>query len=336
MTTVLIVVAIVLVLAAIAAFVVLRRRPETDVRRDAPGSTAAPASAIEGGLSKTRRALGERLSTVFRRAPDAALWEELEEALIGADVGVAAAVALVERVKAERPEDGAAARAALRRELRAMLAGADRGLDRRGAPSVVVVVGVNGSGKTTTIAKLGARLQADGVSVLLGAADTFRAAAAEQLSIWGERLGLDVVSGSPGADPAAVAFDALSAARARHKGVVIVDTAGRLQTKHNLMEELGKVVRVLAREAGAVDEVLLVLDGTTGQNGISQARRFTEVVGVTGLVITKLDGTARGGIAVAVEHELGVPVKFIGVGERVEDLVPFDPDAFVDALLGET
>jgi fused signal recognition particle receptor len=195
---------------------------------------------------------------------------------------------------------------------------------------------VNGSGKTTTIAKLGARLQADGVSVLLGAADTFRAAAAEQLSIWGERLGLDVVSGSPGADPAAVAFDALSAARARHKGVVIVDTAGRLQTKHNLMEELGKVVRVLAREAGAVDEVLLVLDGTTGQNGISQARRFTEVVGVTGLVITKLDGTARGGIAVAVEHELGVPVKFIGVGERVEDLVPFDPDAFVDALLGET
>jgi len=199
---------------------------------------------------------------------------------------------------------------------------------------VIVVVGVNGSGKTTTIAKLGALLERAGSSALLGAADTFRAAAAEQLAAWADRLGLDIVSGQPGADPAAVAFDALAAGRARGKGVVIVDTAGRLHSEHNLMEELGKVVRVLQREAGRVDEVLLVLDGTSGQNAISQARVFTEVVGVTGIVITKLDGTARGGIAVAVERELGIPVKFIGVGEAVEDLLSFEAAAFIDALLG--
>ena len=174
------------------------------------------------------------------------------------------------------------------------------------------------------------------MSPLLAAADTFRAAAAEQLQIWAQRLSLDIVSGQAGADPAAVAFDALAAARARHKGVLIVDTAGRLHDKRNLMDELGKVVRVLGREAGAVDEVLLVLDGTTGQNGIAQARAFTEAVGVSGIVISKLDGTARGGIAVAIEHELGIPVKLVGVGERVEDLLHFDAEAFVDALLGET
>ena len=222
----------------------------------------------------------------------------------------------------------------LRVELEAMLADVDRTLATGGSPSIFVVVGVNGSGKTTTIAKLGARLEKGGQTVLLGAADTFRAAAAEQLAAWASRLGIDIVAGSPGADPAAVAFDALSAATARQKSVLIVDTAGRLHSKRNLMEELGKVVRVLAREGGAVDEVLLVLDGTTGQNGIAQARSFTEAVGVTGIAITKLDGTAKGGIAIAIEQDLGVPVKFVGVGEQVDDLIPFDPRAFVDALLG--
>ncbi len=199
---------------------------------------------------------------------------------------------------------------------------------------MIVVVGVNGSGKTTTIAKLAAQLQEQGRPTLLAAADTFRAAATEQLSVWADRLGVEVVSGQAGGDPAAVAFDALQRARARGKEVVVVDTAGRLHSKHNLMEELGKVVRVLGRDGGRVGEVLLVLDGTTGQNGIAQARAFTAVVGVTGIVLTKLDGTARGGLAVAVERELGIPVKLIGVGERVEDLLPFDPEAFVDALLG--
>jgi fused signal recognition particle receptor len=323
------------VLAAVAVVVLARRRrpAATDVRRDAP-VRQAPSSSMEAGLAKTRRALGERLGSVFRRVPEGAFWDDLEEALISTDVGVTAAAAIVERVRARRPPDAETARAVLREELHAMLSTADREMNLRGRPAVIVVVGVNGSGKTTTIAKLAARLENAGVPALLGAADTFRAAATEQLAEWAARLGIDVVAGSPGADPAAVAFDALSAARARHKGAVIVDTAGRLHSKHNLMQELGKVVRVLTREAGEIHEVLLVLDGTIGQNGIAQARAFTEAVGVTGLVLTKLDGTARGGIAVAVEEELGIPVKYIGVGEQVEDLIPFDPHDFVDALLG--
>ncbi len=198
---------------------------------------------------------------------------------------------------------------------------------------MIVVVGVNGTGKTTSIAKLANRLKTAGREPLLGAADTFRAAADAQLRTWADRVGVQVVGGQPGADPAAVAFDALQAARARGREAVIVDTAGRLHSKHNLMEELGKVVRVLRREAGEVDEVLLVLDATTGQNGIAQVRQFTEAVGVTGIILTKLDGTARGGVAVAVERELGVPVKFIGVGEGMDDLLPFEPAEFVDALL---
>ena len=340
MTPVLVAIAVVVVLAlTVVVLLYRRRRPRvTDVRRDAPPLPAAPdvtASSIEQGLTRTRRALGGRLGSVFRRRPEADFWDDLEEALIGVDLGVAAAGRLVGRVKGRAPADAAAARRALREELLAMLEGPDRRLNRTASPSIIVVVGVNGSGKTTTIAKLGARLEAEGVTTLLGAADTFRAAAAEQLAAWADRLGLDLVAGSEGADPAAVAFDAYTAARARGKGAVIVDTAGRLHSKHNLMQELGKVVRVLGREAGHVDEVLLVLDGTVGQNGIAQARAFTEAVGVTGLVLTKLDGTARGGIAVAVEEELGIPVKFVGVGERVEDLLPFAADDFVDALLGE-
>ena len=322
--------------AALAAGAVLlwrRRRPRvSDVRRDAP-TIPAPGT-MEGGLSRTRRALGERLSGLFGGGLDAAFWDGLEEALLGADVGVAAAVGIVERVRTAAPGDAAAARAALHREVAEVFAGRDRSLALRGDPAVIVVVGVNGSGKTTTIAKLAAQLQERGLPTLLAAADTFRAAATEQLAVWADRLGIELVSGQQGGDPAAVAFDALQRARARGMRVVVVDTAGRLHSKHNLMEELGKVVRVLGREGGEVGEVLLVLDGTTGQNGIAQARAFTAAVGVTGIVLTKLDGTARGGIAVAVERELGIPVKLVGVGERVEDLLPFDAGAFVDALLG--
>ena len=332
---------VIIAVAAAAAVVLLglaiwwlrRRRPRvTDVRRDAP--TLAPPARIEGGLARTRRALGDRLNGLRGRGLDTAFWTGLEEALLEADVGVAASLAVVERVQAASPADQAAARGLLRRELAGVFAGRDRSLRVAGDPAVVVVVGVNGSGKTTTIAKLAARFEGQGLPTLLGAADTFRAAAAEQLAVWAERLGVDIVIGQPGGDPAAVAFDALRAARARGKRVLVVDTAGRLHSKHNLMEELGKVVRVLAREAGEVGEVLLVLDGTTGQNAIAQARAFTEAVGVTGIALTKLDGTARGGIAVAVEQELDIPIKLIGVGEQVEDLLPFDADAFVDALLG--
>jgi fused signal recognition particle receptor len=325
---------------AVVAYVIVRRRPRTsDVVRDA-AVTVAPKAAppVSGGLgrglAKTRRSLGDRLGAVFGRGLDDAAWEDIEEALIAADVGVAAAVAVVERVRDRNPATTKEAEQALHEELTAVFDGKDRSLGLGGSPAVVVVVGVNGSGKTTTIAKLGAHLERDGTSVLVGAGDTFRAAAAEQLKTWADRLGLDIVAGQPGADPAAVAFDAYQSARAKGKGAVIVDTAGRLHAKQNLMDELGKVGRVLRREAGELDEVLLVLDGTTGQNGITQARAFTEAIGVTGVVITKLDGTARGGVAVAVEAELGIPVKYVGVGEGVDDLLPFVPADFVDALLG--
>jgi fused signal recognition particle receptor len=321
--------ALIIILAVVA--LVARRRPRrTDVHRDAP---TVPGD-LAGGLAPTRRALGERLAGLFGRRLDAEFWSGLEEALLAADVGVAASVGVVERVRAAEPEDAAGARLALRRELGGVFAGRDRSLSLPGDPAVVVVVGVNGSGKTTTVAKLAAQFERGGRPTLLAAADTFRAAATEQLAEWAGRLGVELVRGQQGADPAAVAFDAFQRARARGKKVLVVDTAGRLHSKHNLMAELGKVIRVLQREAGEVGEILLVLDGTTGQNGIAQARAFTEAAGVTGVALTKLDGTARGGIAVAIEQELGIPVKLVGVGERVEDLLPFDPDAFVDALLG--
>jgi fused signal recognition particle receptor len=205
-----------------------------------------------------------------------------------------------------------------------------------GHPAVVIVVGVNGTGKTTSIAKLARQMKARGLEPLLGAADTFRAAADQQLRIWADRVGVEVVGGQSGADPASVAFDAYQAARARGRDVVVIDTAGRLHSKSNLMDELGKVVRVVGSAADQVDEVLLVLDATTGQNGISQVRQFTEAVGVTGIVLTKLDGTARGGVAIAVERELGIPVKYIGIGEGMDDLIPFEPADFVDALLEDS
>jgi fused signal recognition particle receptor len=257
----------------------------------------------------------------------------LEEALLGADVGVEATSSVVAGVKAANPETPADARLELARQLRAALGDGDRDMHLEGSPAVILVVGVNGTGKTTTIAKLAERLKREHKSVILAAGDTFRAGAAAQLETWGDRLGLVVVSGESGGDPASVAFDAIGAARARGTDVVIVDTAGRLHGKKNLMSELGKIHKVAAGDRGQVDEVLLVLDATGGQNGVTQVREFTAAVPVTGIVLTKLDGTAKGGIVIAVERELGVPVKFVGLGEGIDDLVPFDPDEFVADLL---
>lgn len=303
-----------------------RRGPSVEpIRRDAPTIEAAP----------ERPRIGTRLGGLFHRSIDSGFWSSLEDALIGADVGVATVSRVVARVKDTDPGSPEEARRALRSELVACFSETDREIHSRGEPGVVVVVGVNGSGKTTTIAKYAKSLLDSGGTVLVAAADTFRAAAAEQVASWGERVGFDVVRGEEGADPASVAFDALAAARARGCGVLIVDTAGRLHSKQNLMDELGKIVRVLSREAGGIAEILLVLDGSTGQNGIAQARAFTEAVGVTGIAVTKLDGTAKGGIAVAVEHDLGVPIKLVGVGEGDGDLLHFDPARFVDELLGE-
>ncbi len=323
----------VVVLLVLVVVVLLTRRSTA-----APpvGAPIAPVDTLADRLTNARRALGERLRVVFgREALDEDFWVGLEEALLAADVGVEAAGEVVGRVRGSGPETAEEAKEALRRELLAILAGRTRTLRQEGSPTVVVVVGVNGVGKTTSIAKLAARFHGQGAATLLAAADTFRAAADTQLKSWAERVGAELVAGEPGGDPAAVAFDAYQAARARGKDVVIVDTAGRLHSKHNLMQELGKIVRVLERAAGRVDEVLLVLDATTGQNGITQTEVFTEAVGVTGIVLAKMDGTARGGIALAVERRLGIPVKFIGVGEGVEDLVPFEAGSFVDALLGD-
>ncbi len=294
---------------------------------------AAP-TRLSDRLSLSREALGAALRGAFSgRAMDDGFWDTLEEALIGVDVGVVASKRIVERVRKARPGTPAEAGHLLKIEVRAALGSGSRQIRRSGSPSVVMVVGVNGTGKTTSIAKLAHFLEGTGSTTLLGAADTFRAAAGSQLMTWANRVGVEMVGGQEGADPAAVAFDAFQAARSRHKDFVIIDTAGRLHSKQNLMSELAKIQKVVEREAGEIAEVLLVLDATAGQNGVIQAKRFFETAGVSGIVLTKLDGTARGGIVVAIEEELGIPVKFIGVGEGVEDLVAFDPDAFVEALL---
>ncbi|HSV75004.1 MAG TPA: signal recognition particle-docking protein FtsY [Chthonomonadales bacterium] len=285
----------------------------------------------------------QRVDTILtgRGRIDDELLEELEAALLQADVNVRTTEAVLadlrQGVAEQRLKDPGDVRARLREDLaRVLHAGApDRGL-RVGpsAPSVYLVVGVNGVGKTTTIAKLAARLRAQGSTVLLAAGDTFRAAAIEQLTIWGERIGVDVVRHRDGADPSAVIYDAIASARARGIQYVIADTAGRLHTRANLMEELRKIDRVVTRELGRpADETLLVLDATTGQNGIAQARRFQDVLSVTGVVLAKLDGTARGGIVITIADELKLPIKLAGVGERAEDLCDFEPDAFVEALL---
>jgi fused signal recognition particle receptor len=282
--------------------------------------------------------LGQGIVALLSRGSvDEATWEEIEDSLISADLGVGVASEVVERLRAAlkaAPESDP--RELLRRELLALVdPTADRSLvtEVTGRPAVVLVVGVNGTGKTTTTGKLARVLVADDRDVVLGAADTFRAAAADQLQTWGDRVGVPVVRGPEGGDPASVAFDAVSAAIDQEADVLVVDTAGRLHTKTGLMDELGKVKRVIEKRS-PVDEVLLVLDATTGQNGMMQARVFAEAVDVTGVVLTKLDGTAKGGIVVAVQRELGVPVKLVGLGEGPDDLAPFDAEVFVDALLG--
>lgn len=286
---------------------------------------------VRESLVKSRRALTEQLASAAFDSGDDAAWERLEEALIRSDVGVPATAELVRRLEARGVAGGL--EDALAEEIEAIF-GEPPILALRGEPSVILVVGVNGTGKTTTIGKLALKLREHGRSVLVGAADTFRAAAEEQLEIWAERAGADFVGAPRGADPAAVAFDAVEAARARGHDVAIVDTAGRLHTQSNLMAELEKVRRVIAgRLEGAPHETLLVVDATTGQNGLQQARLFGDAVGVTGVALTKLDGSARGGVAIAIAVELGLPVKLVGIGEGVADLRPFDAHDYARALV---
>jgi fused signal recognition particle receptor len=288
-------------------------------------------SRLRDSLSKSRRALTEQIQAAAFDPGDDLAWERLEEALIQADVGVPATAELVRRLEA-RGEVGDL-NTALAEEIAALF-GDPGTLHVQGQPSVVLVVGVNGTGKTTTIGKLAERLRQHGHSVVLAAADTFRAAAEEQLEIWADRAAAVFVEGERGADPASVAYDAIETAARDGRDVVIVDTAGRLHTQANLMEELAKVRRVIAGKLdGAPHETLLVVDATTGQNGVQQARLFGDAVGVTAVALTKLDGSAKGGIAVAIAYELGLPVKLIGVGETLEDLRPFDPEDFARALL---
>ncbi|MEU6537583.1 signal recognition particle-docking protein FtsY [Streptomyces sp. NPDC047000] len=308
-----------------------------------PEPTAGRLVRLRARLARSQNALGQGLLTLLSREHlDDDTWEEIEDTLLTADVGVTPTQELVERlrerVKVLGTRTPAELRGLLREEL-LTLVGTD--FDREvktepatSRPGIVMVVGVNGTGKTTTTGKLARVLVADGRSVVLGAADTFRAAAADQLQTWGERVGAHTVRGPEGGDPASVAFDAVKEGKEMGADVVLIDTAGRLHTKTGLMDELGKVKRVVEKQA-PLDEVLLVLDATTGQNGLVQARVFSEVVDVTGIVLTKLDGTAKGGIVVAVQRELGVPVKLVGLGEGADDLAPFEPEAFVDALIGE-
>ncbi len=298
---------------------------------------AEPSATIADGLQASRRGFMARLHGIFRGgAADEAAWEEAEETLIAGDVGARLAMDVVARARSRRDPAGpeAAVRAELERLLPAVPPGPWRPLrPDPSLPAVVLVVGVNGTGKTTSIAKIAARLAAQGDRVILAAADTFRAAAIEQLEAWAARLDLPLVAHKAGADPSAVVFDALDAAVARGADVVIVDTAGRLHTRHNLMEELAKIRRTIdKRLPGVTPEVLFVLDATTGQNGLAQAKAFHEATGLTGIVLTKLDSTAKGGIVFAIEQALGVPVVFAGVGERVGDLVDFQPASFVEAL----
>ena len=295
---------------------------------------------IKSGLSKTKQAVENTVGAVFggHKEINDDFYEELEEALILADLGAEVACDTTEqlraRVKANKVRTAEEAKSLLREILREKLDVGSAELDLTTPPAVVLVIGVNGVGKTTTIGKLAAQLKAEGKRVLLCAADTFRAAAADQLEIWAERAGVDIVRQHEGADPASVVYDAISAARARKADVILCDTAGRLHNKDNLMRELNKISRVLERELpDASRETLLVLDGTTGQNGLMQARAFREFAGLTGLVLTKLDGTAKGGIVIAVADELKIPVKYIGVGEQIDDLLPFEPEAFVEALI---
>ena len=294
---------------------------------------------LRQNMSKTRQALGAELQATVFQSLDEQAFERLEEMLIYADVGAPTTARIVERLEVEAEGGELTGGEDLSRRLRELLAQSARvdgdRIDLRASPAVILTVGVNGTGKTTTIGKIAWHLQKElGRSVLLAAADTFRAAAGEQLEVWASRAGCDIVRGEPGSDPGAVAYDAIEAARARGHDVVICDTAGRLHTQQHLMDELRKVRKVIAGQVeGAPHETLLTIDATTGQNGLRQAMLFGEAVEVTGIALTKLDGTAKGGIALAIAQELGVPVKLIGVGEALEDLRPFDPDDFARAIL---
>ena len=296
---------------------------------------------IKAGLTKTREALSTTLGSVFTASElDDDFYDELEESLILADLGVDTALKAVENlrkaVKEQHLKTAEDAREALKQILVEMLSVGSTELDLATKPAVILVIGVNGVGKTTTIGKIATQLVGQGKSVLLIAGDTFRAAAADQLSVWAERSGATIVRQNEGADPASVVYDGIQSAKAKKTDVIIVDTAGRLHNKQNLMNELGKIRRIIDRELpDASKEVLLVLDGTTGQNGLIQAKQFKEIAGVTSVALTKLDGTAKGGIVIAVADALQIPVKFIGVGEQADDLMPFEAKGFVDALLEE-
>jgi fused signal recognition particle receptor len=298
---------------------------------------------LKAGVQKTRAGLVTRLEDALqgKKEIDADLLDELEYTLISADIGIATTSEIIDRIKDRAARhmlnDAAELRALIREQLLEILQGVARPMPYVSEPpAVIMIVGVNGAGKTTTIGKLATRFKAEGRSVLLCAADTFRAAAIEQLEVWGQRSGTEVIRQKSGADPSAVLFDALQAAKARKVDYVIVDTAGRLQNKTNLMVELEKMQRTAARVIpGAPHETLLILDGTTGQNGLEQARKFTETAGVTGIVLTKLDGTAKGGVVVAIARELNLPIRYVGVGEQAADLLPFEPEAFIDSLFAQ-
>lgn len=323
MDAALLIAAVAVVVVALIAGLLLWQRRSGEPVEDTEPVAAPPLPARSAIGAALRRALGTGL--------DDGTWDAIETALLSADVGVEATEEIMGALRDRRPETVEEAQDALRKGLKAELTGKDRDIHLRGSPASIVVVGVNGTGKTTSIAKLANRFLANGKTVTLGAADTFRAGAGEQLQTWGDRLGVQVVRGQEGGDPASVAFDTLDSARAKGVDVVIIDTAGRLHGKKNLMAELQKIHRVAGGDD--VSEVLLVLDATAGQNGLAQVREFSTAVPVSGIVLTKLDGTARGGIVIAVERTLEVPVKFVGVGESLDDLVAFDPDSFVESLL---
>ncbi len=293
---------------------------------------------LKSGLSKTKSAIVGKIDNLFKsfRKVDEELFEELEELLISADIGVNTTEELLDELREIVKENNIKESEDVKRELFRMLReliGEHEPLRLDTKPSVILVIGVNGVGKTTSIGKISAELKSQGKKVVVAAADTFRAAAAEQLTVWCERAGVDIVKQAAGADPASVVFDAINSAKSKHADVLIVDTAGRLHNKKNLMDELAKIDRVIGRElAGCAKETLLVLDATTGQNAVMQAKEFKGASNITGLILTKLDGTAKGGIVLSVKKELGIPVKFIGVGEKIDDMKPFDPDDFANAL----
>jgi len=299
---------------------------------------------LRAGLSRTKQQIVEQFEDLVKgadaperrsRALDVATLDALEELLISADLGMAASAAVIAAVKAQ-PRDGSSLRELVKKEIRRIFDAVDRPVVVDQHPKVVLIVGVNGTGKTTTVGKLANLLKSQGLRPLICAADTFRAAAVEQLEIWATRAGVDIVRARDGSDPAAVVFDAISSGKSKGRDPILVDTAGRLHTRVNLMQELDKIKRIAAREVpGAPQEVLLVLDATVGQNGLAQAREFMNVAGVNGIVLTKLDGTAKGGIAVAIANDLKLPIRYVGVGETIDDLVPFSAAAYVDGLFEE-